>query len=114
MTQNKVYLVLNPEKDTIEYTIFVPADKDIYVLRRSSDTEWSEHVRNEVVLTISVQRSYSSDNGYKIKWEKSSKSKVIDYNQALELTILLNFINAVDKHPLKYKIIDLEDLTDLM
>lgn len=109
MTQNKLYLVLNPEKDSVEYTIFVPGDEDIYVLRRSSDTCWSEHVRDEVVLTI-----LNSGDGYKIKWEESSKSKLIDYSQAVELTILLNFINATDKYPFKYKIINSDDLIDLM
>ena len=109
MTQNKVYLVLNAEKDTVDYTIFVPGDEDIYVLRRSSDTQWSEHVRDEVVLTI-----LNSGDGYKIKWEESSKSKLIDYSQAVELTILLNFINAVDSNPSKYKIIDSDELVDLM
>lgn len=109
MTQNKLYLVLNPEKDNVEYTIFVPGDEDIYVLRRSSDDCWSEHVRDEVVLTI-----LNSGNGYKIKWEEASKSKLIDYSQAVELTILLNFINAVDRNPSKYKIIDSDELVDLM
>jgi hypothetical protein len=109
MTQNKVYLVLNAEKDTVDYTIFVPGDEDIYVLRRSSDTQWSEHVRDEVVLTI-----LDSGNGFKVKWEEPVKNKMLDYSQAVELTILLNFINAVDKHPFKFKIIDSDDLIDLM
>lgn len=109
MIQNKVYLVVNPEKDTVEYTIFVPGDEDIYVLRRSSDTQWQEHVRDEVVLTI-----FNSGDGYKIKWKESSKNKLLDYSQSIELTILLNFINTIDRHPFKYKFVDSDELVDLM
>lgn len=109
MNSNKVYIVINTEKDNIEYTIFVPADEDIYVLRRSSSTAWSSHVRDEVILTI-----LDSGNGFKVKWEEPNKNRMLDYSQAVELTLMLNFINAVDKNPSRFKIIDSDELVELM
>jgi hypothetical protein len=32
----------------------------------------------------------------------------------MELTILLNFINATDRHPFKYRFVDSDHLVDLM
>ena len=47
--KNKLYLVLDPEGHNVEYTIHAPADEDIYVMRRSKSSTWSDHVQDERV-----------------------------------------------------------------
>jgi hypothetical protein len=106
--KNKLYLVLDQKNDNVEYTIHVPEDEDIYVLRRSSSSTWSEDVRDEVILTI-----LDSGNGLKLKWE-TKPNKVLDYSQVVELTIMLNFVNNVSRMPNKYNIVDSDDIVEVM
>lgn len=109
LSKNKLFLVLGKDGHDVEYTIHVPADEDIYVMRRSNSATWSDHVRDEVILTV-----LNSGDGYKIKWENKSNSKLLDYSQVVELTIMLNFINQTDSIPNKYTLVDVDDIVDIM
>lgn len=107
--EDKLYLVLDHDASNVEYTIHVPADEDIYVLKRSNSESWSSHVREETILTI-----LNSGSGFRIKWEEQPKGKLLDYSQAIELTIMLNFINQVSRMPNNYKIVDAAQITDIV
>ncbi|NBW33879.1 MAG: hypothetical protein EBR30_02370 [Cytophagia bacterium] len=105
--KDKVYYVLND--DTVQYIIEAPAEEDIYILKRSSSEYWTPRVRGEEVLTV-----LNSGNGYKIQW-KESTGKVLDYAQAIELTIILNFLNQKCCNiPMKYSIVSAENVTELL
>jgi hypothetical protein len=107
--KDKLYLVLDSDANNVEYTIHVPADEDIYVLKRSSSETWSSHVREETVLTI-----LNSGNGFRIKWEEKPQKNMLDYSEVVQLTIMLNFINQASSMPNSYKIIDADQMTDIM
>lgn len=106
--KNKLYLVLDPEGHNVEYTIHAPADEDIYVMRRSKSSTWSDHVQDEIILTV-----FNTGDGYRIKWEEKP-GKVLDYSQIAELTIMLNFMNHNESIPLKFTIVDADDIVDLV
>lgn len=108
LNKDKFYLVLDEKGNDVEYTIHVPADEDIYILKRSGSGTWSEHAREETVLTI-----LDSGNGFRIKWEEKP-GKVLDYSQTNELTIMLNFINSVSRMPNRHSIVDSDDIVDLV
>jgi hypothetical protein len=108
LNKDKLYLVLDEKGTDVEYTIHVPADEDIYILKRSNSETWSDHVKEEVILTI-----LNSGDGFKIKWEEKP-GKVLDYSQTIELTIMLNFINSVSRMPNRYSIVDSDDVVDLV
>jgi hypothetical protein len=108
LVKNKLYLVLNPENHDVEYTILSPFDEDIFVMRRSHSSAWSDHVRDEVIMTV-----FNTGDGYRIKWEEKT-GKVLDYSQIAELTIMLNFINHNSTIPSKYTIIDADDIVDIV
>ena len=106
---DKTYIVLNSKMDTVEFTIHVPADEDVYVLKRSSSETWSSHVREETVLTI-----LDSGDGFRIKWEEQPKGKMLDYTQVVALTIMLNFVNQVSRIPENYKIVDVDEISNVL
>ena len=108
LNKDKLYLVLDEKGADVEYTIHVPADEDIYILKRSAGSSWAEHAKENVILTV-----LDSGDGFKVKWEEKP-GKVLDYSQTIELTIMLNFINSVSRMPNRYSIVDSDDIVDLV
>jgi hypothetical protein len=107
--KDKNYLILDSDSANVEYVIHIPADEDIYVLKRSVSETWSSNVRGETVLTL-----LNSGNGFKIKWEEKPEKNILDYSQAVQLTIMLNFVNQVSSMPSNYKIVNADDAIDIM
>lgn len=96
----KRYLVINTEENDLEYTISVEetGNETEYTLRRSGSSAWSEHCRNEVILSIK-----DDGNGVKIK---PKPGKHLDYAELHGLQLLLQFMSKEDKTlKIHYKIV---------
>ncbi len=96
------YLVLDTKTDTIEYYILVSTKKDKvkYELTYSKFSEWN--YPKDVILTI-----LDDGDHMEINFESGKKDITnIGYDEAMDLTILLNFIRKNDRvFCPKYKII---------
>lgn len=100
----KRHLVIDTEENDLEYVIEVTdVNKGTqYVLSRSGSGCWSEHARNEVVLTL-----LDNGNGVKIK---PKIGKELNYAELAQLQLLLQFISQHEKNKkLQYKIVPEEN-----
>ena len=98
------YYVLN-EKNNIEYIILeVEVATGIeFSLFRSDSEEWSDHARNELVIS-----AIDTGNGYVFS---NKISKTMDYSQAVELLILMTAMSKIDDNLMEtYKISKLEEI----
>lgn len=97
------YYVLN-EKDNVEYIITqvdVATGVEFSLFRSDSD-EWTDHARNELVISI-----IDTGNGYVFS---SKLSKSLDYALACELLILMTAMSKIDPLMEKYRITKLEEI----
>lgn len=105
--KTKEYYVIDKQTQGVEYVIESPDDEDIFILRRSSNNNWSDHVQGETIMTV-----LNSGNGYRITWSKKPEV-VLDYGQIMELTIMLNFLNKFDNAvPMNYHVVDANDMIE--
>lgn len=100
------YYAINNDNQDIEYIITI--DDQCVTLKRSNSSEWASDVRNTVVLTVK-----DTGDGYKIKWE-DKVGKMLDYAQAMELNIILSFLNKKQHLPMSYSFIDADRCEELV
>lgn len=102
------HLVINSEKE-IEYVIRATENKngeEEYTLYTSTASSlWSENFKNKPLLTIT-----NTGNGYVLS-QKFGKN--LDYNQAVELLVLLKFLNATTNLAGSYTIVNPINVTTL-
>ena len=97
------YYVTN-QKDNVEYIITeveVATGVEFSLFRSNSD-EWSDHVKNELVVSI-----IDTGNGFVFS---NKLSKTLDYSEAAELLILLTAMSKVDNLMEVYKISKLQEI----
>lgn len=87
MTTENFKVISN--EDVHEYTITVEKENDVtrYLLFASQATLWTQHIRG-VLLTVLVD----TGNGFNI-----ADNKNLDYAEAQQLRMLLNFSTHYDK-----------------
>lgn len=106
--KDKLYYVIDKNAETADYVIEVPGDEDLVILRRSKGEMWSNNVKGEEILRV-----YDSGSGYRIVWAEKPDKKVMEYHKALELSLILNFMNKVQRIPLTYHIVEVTDTISL-
>ena len=96
----KTFLILDDYYKNIKYKIKVEQPENrttCYSLYRSENSEWSDHVKNEKILIVE-----DTGNGLILQWEEKVKKHNLDYSQADELRLILNFINSQSHMPSNY------------
>lgn len=88
------FYVISKLEHNVEYIISVELiDEGIqYLLFRSMNDNWSEDVKGELLIKV-----ISDGNGYKIN-HKTREKKHLDYDEAVHLSLLLQFIGRQENN----------------
>lgn len=97
--ENKKFYVIEAEEDALDYVISVEeTDKGVkYTLRRSKSGHWSEHCRNEELISM-----LDDGNGYKFNFVPREKKRY-DYEEMEYVYLIIDFIRRQDK-PIIYNV----------
>jgi hypothetical protein len=89
------HYIIDTKEESIRYYLDQYVDfktaHDVYRLSYSKSDCWSEHVREETILTVT-----NDGNGFKVKWEEKPEKNRLDYSQMRELQMVLSFIQKTD------------------